>query len=145
MSERLETSSTSMSNSVRSRDGTFIAFDRIGHGARVILVDPALCSRGMGQSRQLAELLAPHFTVITYDRRGRGESGDTQPYAVKREVEDIAALVSTAGGSAHLWGMSSGAMLALEAASRLDGVKRLALYEAPVIVDDSRSTTRDPS
>jgi pimeloyl-ACP methyl ester carboxylesterase len=143
MSERLEPWTTSMSTSVTSKDGTLIAFDRIGHGAPVILVDPALCYRGMGQSRQLAELLAPHFTVITYDRRGRGESGDTQPYAVEREVEDIAALVSTAGGSAHLWGMSSGAMLALEAASRLDGVKRLALYEAPVIVDDSRSTTGD--
>jgi pimeloyl-ACP methyl ester carboxylesterase len=97
----------------------------------------------MGQTRQLAELLAPHFTVITYDRRGRGGSGDTPPYAVEREVEDIAALVSQAGGSAYLWGMSSGAVLALEAASRLSGIRKLALYEAPFIVDDSRPTTED--
>jgi pimeloyl-ACP methyl ester carboxylesterase len=97
----------------------------------------------MGQSGQLAKVLAPHFTVITYDRRGRGESGDTAPYAVEREVEDIAALLSQAGGSAFLWGMSSGAVLALEAASRLSGIKRLALYEAPFIVNDSRSTTED--
>jgi pimeloyl-ACP methyl ester carboxylesterase len=128
---------------VLSKDGTAIAFDRIGDGVPVILVDGALCYRGMGQSRQLAELLAPHFTVITYDRRGRGESGDTAPYAVEREVEDITALLSEAGGSAYLWGTSSGAVLALEAASRLSGIKKLALYEAPFIVDDSRSTTED--
>ena len=134
---------TAPAKTVRSKDGTVIAFDRIGHGAPVILVDAALCYRGMGQSRQLAALLAPHFTVITYDRRGRGESGDTAPYAVEREVEDIAALLREAGGSAYLWGMSSGAVLALEAASRLKGIEKLALYEAPFIVDDSRSTTED--
>lgn len=129
------------SKTVFSKDGTAIAFERIGHGEPVILVDAALCYRGMGQARQLAELLAPHFTVITYDRRGRGESRDTAPYDVKREIEDIAALLSEAGGSAHLWGMSSGAVLALEATSSLGGIKKLALYEAPFIVDDSRSTT----
>ena len=128
---------------VRSKDGTTIAFDRIGRGTPMILVDGALCYRKMGQSGQLAERLAPHFTVITYDRRGRGDSGDTAPYAVEREVEDIAALLDDAGGSAYLWGMSSGAALALEAASRLSGIKKLALYEAPFIVDDSRSTTED--
>jgi pimeloyl-ACP methyl ester carboxylesterase len=128
---------------VRSKDGTAIAFDRIGNGAPVILVDGALCYRGMGQSQQLAETLAPHFTVITYDRRGRGESGDTPPYAVEREVEDVAALLNEAGGSAYVWGMSSGAALALEAASRLGGITKLALYEAPFIVDDTRSTTVD--
>ena len=84
-----------------SKDGTAIAFERIGSGAPAILVDPALCNRGMGQSRQLARLLAPHFTVITYDRRARGGSGNTAPYAVAREVEDIAALVRVAGGSAY--------------------------------------------
>ena len=130
-------------HTVRSKDGTAIAFDRIGNGAPVILVDGALCYRGMGQSRQLAEILAPHFTVITYDRRGRGESGDTPPYAVEREVEDIAALLNEAGGSAYVWGMSSGAALALEAANRLGGITKLALYEAPFIVDDTRSTTVD--
>jgi len=126
---------------VLSKDGTAIAFDRIGNGPPVILVDGALCYRGMGQSEQLAELLAQHFTVFTYDRRGRGGSGDTVPYAVEREVEDIAALLSEAGGAASVWGMSSGAVLGLEAANRLSGIKKLALYEAPFIVDDSRSTT----
>src|SRR6266849_6329359 len=130
-----------LSKTVLSKDGTAIAFDRIGNGPPVILVDPALCDRGMGQSAQLAQLLAPHFTVFTYDRRGRGQSGDTTPYAVAREVEDIAALLGEAGGSAFVWGTSSGAVLAMEAANRLSGIKKLALYEAPFIVDDGRSTT----
>ena len=124
-----------------SKDGTPIAFDRIGTGPPVILVDGALCYRGMGQSGQLAKLLAPYFTVFTYDRRGRGGSGDTAPYAVEREIEDIAALLREAGGAAFLWGMSSGVVLALEAANRLSGIRKLALYEAPFIVDNSRSTT----
>jgi pimeloyl-ACP methyl ester carboxylesterase len=128
---------------VFSKDGTAIAFDRIGNGPPVILIDGALCYRGMGQSGQLAELLAEHFTVFTYDRRGRGGSGDTPPYAVEREVEDIATLLSEAGGAAFVWGMSSGAVLALEAANRLTGIKKLALYEAPFIVDDTRPTTED--
>ncbi len=81
-----------------SKDGTPIAFERIGDGPPVILVDGALCYRGMGQSGQLAELLAPYFTVFTYDRRGRGESGDTAPYRVEREVEDVAEVLSEAGG-----------------------------------------------
>ena len=128
---------------VFSKDGTAIAFDRIGNGPPVILIDGALCYRGMGQSGQLAELLAPHFTVFTYDRRGRGGSGDTAPYAAEREVEDIATLLSEAGGAAFVWGMSSGAVLALEAANRLSGIKKLALYEAPFIVDNTRPTTED--
>jgi pimeloyl-ACP methyl ester carboxylesterase len=128
---------------VLSQDGTAIAFDRRGHGPAVILVDGALCYRGMGPSGPLAELLARQFTVFTYDRRGRGESGDTAPYAVEREVEDIAALLSEAGGTAFVWGTSSGAALALEATNRLRGIEKLALYEAPFIVDDSRSTTQD--
>ena len=132
-----------LAQTVISKDGTPIAFDRIGAGAPVILVDGALCHRRMGPSGPLAALLAPHFTVFTYDRRGRGESGDTAPYAVEREVEDIAALIDEAGGSAYLWGMSSGAVLALEAASRLRGIRKLAVYEAPFIVDDSRATTED--
>jgi pimeloyl-ACP methyl ester carboxylesterase len=135
------TTAVPYTHTVISRDGTAIAFDRIGDGAVVILVDGALCYRGMGPTGQLAKLLSDHFTVITYDRRGRGESGDTQPYAVEREVEDIAALLNEASGSAYVWGTSSGAVLALEAAARLDGIKKLALYEAPFIVDDSRSTT----
>src|SRR5580704_15685265 len=128
---------------VLSKDGTAIAFDRIGNGPPVILVDGALCYRKMGQSGQLADLLAQHFTVFIYDRRGRGASGDTAPYAVEREVEDIAALLGEAGGSAFAWGTSSGAALALEAANRLSGIKKLALYEAPFIVDDTRPTTEN--
>jgi pimeloyl-ACP methyl ester carboxylesterase len=126
---------------VLSKDGTAIAFERLGHGSPVILVDGALCHRGMGQTGQLAKLLAHHFTVFTYDRRGRGDSGDTSPYAVEREVEDIAALLREAGDAAFVWGTSSGAALALEAANRLSGIKKLALYEAPFIVDDARSAT----
>lgn len=126
---------------VRSADGTAIAFDRVGKGAPLILVDGALCSRTMGESTHLARLLAPYFTVYTYDRRGRGESGDTAPYAVEREVDDIAALLAEAGGSAFVWGTSSGAVLALDAAQRLGGITKVALYEAPLIVDDSRPPT----
>jgi pimeloyl-ACP methyl ester carboxylesterase len=128
---------------VRSKDGTTIAFDRIGNGPPVILVDGACCYRGMGESGQLAELLARHFTVFTYDRRGRGGSGDTTPYAVEREIEDIAALLHAAGGAAFVWGTSSGAVLALEAATRLSGIQKLALYEAPLIVDAGRPTTEN--
>jgi pimeloyl-ACP methyl ester carboxylesterase len=140
------TQSGAASPSVRkvlSKDGTAIAFDRLGHGSPVILVDGALCHRTMGPSAPLAKLLAQHFTVFTYDRRGRGDSGDTAPYAVEREVEDVAALLREAGGTAFVWGTSSGAVLALEAAKRLSGIKKLALYEAPFIVDDSRPTTED--
>jgi pimeloyl-ACP methyl ester carboxylesterase len=138
-----QAANSSFVGKVFSKDGTAIAFERIGYGLPVILIDGALCYRGMGQSGQLAELLAPHFTVFTYDRRGRGASGDTAPYAVEREVEDIAALLGEAGGSAFVWGTSSGAVLALEAANRLSGIRKLALYEAPFIVDDTRPTTED--
>jgi pimeloyl-ACP methyl ester carboxylesterase len=126
-----------------SKDGTAIAFDRIGGGSPVILVDGALCYRALGPSRPLAKLLAQNFTVFTYDRRGRGDSGDTAPYAVEREVDDIEALVEEAGGAAFIWGISSGAALALEATNRLTGLKKVALYEAPFIVDDSRPATTD--
>jgi pimeloyl-ACP methyl ester carboxylesterase len=135
------TASPVSSAQVRSADGTRIAYDRIGRGEPVILVDAALCRRGVGPSRALAERLASQFTVVTYDRRGRGESGDTPPHAVEREVEDISALLRELGGSACLWGMSSGAVLALEAASRLDGITKLALYEAPCILDDNGPAT----
>jgi pimeloyl-ACP methyl ester carboxylesterase len=129
------------STTVLSKDGTPIAFQRAGSGPAVILIDGALCYRGMGETAALADLLAPHLTVYTYDRRGRGESGDTLPYSVERELDDIDALVTAAGGRASLWGMSSGAVLALEAARRSHGIDRVALYEAPFIVDDSRPTT----
>jgi pimeloyl-ACP methyl ester carboxylesterase len=123
---------------VLSRDGTPIAFERLGDGPPLILVDGALCHRRFGPMPKLAPLLARDFTVFMYDRRGRGDSGDTAPYAIEREVEDIDALVREAGGSAFLYGVSSGAALALEAARRGLAIRKLALYEAPFIVDDSR-------
>ena len=124
-------------HTVISKDGTTIAFDQIGKGPTVILVDSALADRSI--CAKLAKLLATEFTVINYDRRGRGESSDTQPYAVQREVEDIEALIDIAGGSAFIFGSSSGAVLALEAASKIPAkVKKQALYEPPFIVDNSR-------
>jgi pimeloyl-ACP methyl ester carboxylesterase len=126
-------------SSVTSRDGAPIGFTREGAGPPLVLVDGAFCHRGMGPSSPLAALLAGSYTVFTYDRRGRGESGDNPPYAVERELEDLQALIEEAGGSAHVWGISSGAALALEAARRGAGITKLALYEPPFIVDDSRS------
>jgi pimeloyl-ACP methyl ester carboxylesterase len=130
---------------VTSKDGTMIAYSQQGNGPAVILVDGALCFRSFGPMPELSKLLAPQFTVYTYDRRGRGESGDTQPYAVKREVEDIDALINEVGGSACLFGMSSGGALALEAAISLgDKVKKLALYEAPYNAsEDTRGAWKD--
>lgn len=122
---------------VISKDGTRIAYDRQGQGLPIILADGALCYRAFGPMKPLAALLAKHFTVYTYDRRGRGESGDTPPYAIDREVEDLQALLEEAGGSAYVYGISSGAALALEAANRFPAIKKLALYEAPFVVDDS--------
>ncbi|HEU0026570.1 MAG TPA: alpha/beta hydrolase [Ktedonobacterales bacterium] len=117
---------------VVSRDGTPIAYDTRGAGPAVILVDGALGFRSFGASNELADLLAPDFMVYAYDRRGRGESGNTQPFAVEREVEDIEALIDSAGGQAHLYGISSGGALALEAAIRLQNkVTKLAIYEVP--------------
>lgn len=117
---------------VTSLDGTKIGYDARGNGPAVILIDGALGYRGFGSSQQLAELLAPTLTVITYDRRGRGESGDTLPYTLEREIQDIEALVGAAGGSASLYGISSGACLGLEAAIELGAkIEKLAMYEPP--------------
>ena len=121
---------------VRSADGTTIAYERSGTGPALIVVDGALCSRTFGPAPKLAPLLARQFTVYTYDRRGRGRSGDTQPYSPAREVEDIAALIDAAGGSACLLGLSSGGALALEAAASGLPVASVAAYEPPY-VDDS--------
>ena len=124
-------------NKVISKDGTPIAFDQSGHGPTLILVTGATGTRSATAS--LAASLSPHFTVLSYDRRGRGDSGDTPPYTVEREVEDIDALINDAGGSAFVFGHSSGGVLALEAAHLLEGkIKKLALYEPPFIIDDSR-------
>jgi pimeloyl-ACP methyl ester carboxylesterase len=126
-----------MTKQVLSKDGTKIAFDQSGEGAPVILVGGALQYRAIDPSTaQLAALLAENFTVFHYDRRGRGDSGDTPPYAVEREIEDLSALIDVAGESAGVFGMSSGAVLALRASGSLK-ITRLALYEPPFIVDDS--------
>jgi alpha/beta hydrolase family protein len=123
---------------VTSADGTTIAFDRTGQGPPVILVAGATAKRADPGNPDLAERMAGRFTVYNYDRRGRGDSTDTPPYAVEREVEDIAALAEAAGGAAYIYGISSGAVLALEAARRLPALTKLAMYEPPFIVDDSR-------
>ena len=122
-------------NTVTSKDGTTIAFDRLGDGPPVILVSGGSVDRS--SNAPLAERLAEHFTVFNYDRRGRGPSGDTPPYAVAREVEYIDAVITAAGGSACLYGTSSGAALALEAAASGLAITRLALWEPPYFLDGS--------
>jgi pimeloyl-ACP methyl ester carboxylesterase len=119
-----------------SADGTRIAFDRRGEGTPLIVVGGAWNTRQSAAA--LAEQLAGSFAVYTYDRRGRGDSGDTPPYAVEREIEDLQAVIEATGGSAALFGHSSGGALALEATARSVSVSRLAMYEPPYIVDDSR-------
>lgn len=116
---------------VTSKDGTSIAFDQSGQGPALILVVGAFNDRST--SAPLTQLLDQHFTVFNYDRRGRGDSGDTVPYAVEREIEDLGALIAQADGSAYVFGYSSGARLALAAAAHGLAITKLALYEpAPV-------------
>jgi pimeloyl-ACP methyl ester carboxylesterase len=119
-----------------SSDGTLIAYERSGSGPALILVDGAMCSRAFGPAPKLAPLLAEHFTVYAYDRRGRGESTDMPRYSPAREVEDLAALIQAAGGSASLLGLSSGGALALEAAASGLNITTVVAYEPPY-VDDS--------
>jgi pimeloyl-ACP methyl ester carboxylesterase len=121
-------------NTVQSADGTKIAFDRTGQGSPVILVVGAFNDRSTGAP--LAKALARGLLVFNYDRRGRGASGDSQPYAVEREIEDLDALIREAGGSAGVFGYSSGANLALEGAARGLNITKLALYDAAFIVGD---------
>jgi pimeloyl-ACP methyl ester carboxylesterase len=119
-------------NTLVSQDGTTIAYDKRGEGPALILVNGALTVHSSGSGSELAQLLASRFTVYGFDRRGRGESGDTLPYAVDREIDDIEALIGQAGGSACLYGHSSGGPLAMRAALRLGGkVSKIALYEPP--------------
>ena len=120
---------------VISADGTPIAYDRAGSGDPLILVGGMFSYRRFPAQVKLAELLAPRFTVYGYDRRGRGDSGDTAPYAVDREIEDLAALIDVAGGYAHVWGLSSGGILALQAAAAGLPIRRLAIQEPPLVVD----------
>jgi pimeloyl-ACP methyl ester carboxylesterase len=118
---------------VVSSDGTTIAFDRLGEGAPVILVSGASTARAV--HAQLAELLAADLAVFNYDRRGRGDSGDTPPYTIQREVEDLQAVLTAAGGAAAVFGNSSGAVLALHAAAAGLPLTRLALWEPPFMTD----------
>jgi pimeloyl-ACP methyl ester carboxylesterase len=118
---------------VTSKDGTTIAFDRLGSGPPVVLVCGGSVDRTADAA--IAQELASDFTVFNYDRRGRGDSGDTLPYAIDREVEDIEAVIGAAGGSAFLWGSSSGAVLGLIAAETVP-VTKLALWEPPFIPED---------
>lgn len=122
--------------SVISKDGTSIAFDRFGNGPALILVGGATVIRAYQTA--FATVLGDHFTVYSYDRRGRGESGDTLPYAVAREIEDLEAMIDAAGGSAFVFGHSSGAVLSLRAAAAGLAISKLAVYGPPFIVDDSR-------
>jgi len=120
-------------DTVSSSDGTKIAFDRLGDGPPVIVVGGQLCDRAV--TRPTAEELASHFTVINYDRRGRGDSGDTAPYAIEREIEDMGALIAEAGGTASVYAHSSGAGLALHAAAAGLPITKLVLHEPPYVPD----------
>lgn len=124
-------------NHVISADGTRIAYDRRGEGPAVLLIGAGPTDRSA--EAPLAELLAEHFTSYNFDRRGRGESGDTQPYAVDREFEDIQAVIDAAGGSVFCYGTSGGAIIALQAAARGLPITRLALWEPPYILPGTRT------
>ena len=129
---------------VTSADGTTIAYERSGSGPPVILVDGAMCYRASGPLRPLAAALNDHFTVYAYDRRGRGGSTDSKPYAVAREIEDLEALVAEAGGEAYVFAISSGAALVLAAAAAGVRFTKLALYEPPFVSEtDGGAWSRD--
>jgi pimeloyl-ACP methyl ester carboxylesterase len=120
---------------VTSKDGTRIAYDRTGHGRPVILVAGAFSYRKFPGQVKLAGLLSQHFTVFSYDRRGRGDSGDTPPYQVEREIEDLEAVIGAAREPARVWGLSSGAALCLRAAAAGLPISKLALQEPPFVVE----------
>jgi pimeloyl-ACP methyl ester carboxylesterase len=136
----MSTTTTRDTAFVTSADGTEIAYEVTGSGPALVLVDGALCQRAGGPSRGLAHQLADTFTVYAYDRRGRGDSGaGASPYAVEREVEDLLAVIAATGGPAHVFGSSSGATLALEAARGGAPIDKLVAYESPFIVDDTHA------
>jgi pimeloyl-ACP methyl ester carboxylesterase len=127
-------------DTVKSADGTVIAFETTGKGPPLILVGGAFSDRSAQTSgAPLAALLAHRFTVFNYDRRGRGGSADTPPYAIERELDDLSALITAAGGSASVFGNSSGGLLGLDAAARGLSIPKLALFEPPLILDASRA------
>ena len=138
----MKTVQTSSTQTVTSKDGTVIAFDTTGTGPALILVGGAFQHRAFDpRTAEAATMLGMAFTVYHYDRRGRGESTDTAPYEVDREIEDIAALIDHAGGSAMVYGHSSGAVLALDAVESGLPITKLAVYEAPLVVDARRPGT----
>jgi pimeloyl-ACP methyl ester carboxylesterase len=129
--------STGENRTTTSRDGTIIAFTKRGSGPPLIIVDGAFCYRENGPATELASQLAQHFTVFTYDRRGRGQSGDTAPYAVEREIEDLRVVAKEAGADPFVVGISSGGALILQAVASGVGVKEIALYEPPYLAGDN--------
>ncbi|HEY4267582.1 MAG TPA: alpha/beta hydrolase [Galbitalea sp.] len=131
------------SGTVSSADGTTIAYSVVGSGPAVVFVDGALCYREFGPDKDIAAQLAPHFAVYTFDRRGRGESGNTLPYDAAREIEDVAAMIEAAGGSAMLVGVSSGGGLALLASAAGLPVSKLAIYEVPYMVSAASTAPAD--
>lgn len=133
------TTTTTSTRWAVSEDGTRIAYDVKGTGPVLVIVEGALCRREMGSAQILTPSLADRFSVVAYDRRGRGESSNTQPYDVQREVEDLVAVLDAVGPDAYVFGASSGAALALEAARQGVPMKALAVYEAPFIVDDTHA------
>jgi pimeloyl-ACP methyl ester carboxylesterase len=128
-----------MTEFTTSKDGTKIAYSKTGKGKPLVLVDGAFCHRKFGANEKLPKHLSGYFTVYSYDRRGRSESGNTLPYSPQKEYEDLQAVINEAGGNAYVYGISSGAALALEAANKGVKMEKLALYEAPYITDNSRS------
>ncbi|WP_413372717.1 alpha/beta fold hydrolase [Paenibacillus taichungensis] len=128
-------------NIIISKDGTKIAYDKIGQGPALILVAGAFSYRKFPGQVQLAKELSDQFTVYNYDRRGRGDSGDGEHYSIEREIEDLEALIEEAGGKAYVWGLSSGAVLAMNAAEKGAKITKLALHEPPFIV---KATDRTP-
>jgi len=134
------TTTTTSTRYATSADGTRIAYESVGNGPALVIVEGALCSRAMGGYKTLAPSLSEHFTVTGYDRRGRGESGQGgSPYEVQREVEDLIAVLDAVGPDRYVFAASSGAALALEAARQGVPMKALAAYEAPFIVDDTHA------
>lgn len=127
-----------MTKFVISKDGTKLAYSVIGNGLALVLVDGAFCHRKFGANENLPYFLLKGFKVFTYDRRGRNESENTSPYTVEKEVEDLQAIVEIAGGHVFAYGISSGAALVLEAARRGVKFRRILLFEAPFVTDNSR-------
>ena len=135
--------STGENRTTTSRDGTIIAFTKRGSGPPLIIVDGAFCYRENGPATELASVLAQHFTVFTYDRRGRGESGDIAPYAVEREIEDLQAIANQAGAPPFALGISSGGALILQAVASGVGVRKIALYEPPYVTNGKANSVED--